>query len=1077
MAPGRFPIPVLLILAFVLGLCTSPPLAMVERPAPAPPPSNLLTGKVILDGPMVLSSGGDTTWIQVHTDSTYCPGDPYQGHGGEATGGPGPMETWCFEGGAGDSCGTNPPWDTRCFTHVDVRREPSPSEINFWHVDTYRADQRAYCGDYCLWCGSDAIWTDGGPVDCGTWAEGKAPGYGNQWNCIVELTLPDTFTVANGCTLYFDPRYDTECKYDYFYVDFFDGTEWRTLATFNASSNNPGGRCGDPSKPNPDYWGNTDTGQPSSADWEDRTDPALPAFYRVITPDTLMVTSGPRFRWRFVSDGAWSDADGHGDTDGAAFVDNVWVCGDSQRFTEDFESGYLDTDFWSLPDPDGVIDLWHMTHDADPPDEEAGYGCGSDSSLAFRGRPENGYQAGQPWRNQWYYRLLSPSVALESPGCLLQYDVYCFINEVNADWALLQFRFHNSDYDQWCPWRHAEITLTYSWCTQYFWWEDQKEDVWWAVRSGADSVQFAWDLFDYGKPGDLGYGHHGGTDLQVDNVSIGFYDPTATRINAAATDLLHDTFHDNLCGFNSRFEAVDPDSVTRYSGPPYDDVPLAKDYQLWVDVTDTDGLVSVNLLGSIDGGAFWISVPMTVDRLEEPGDSSQGGEYYGTLCPEDFGLEVWDIGSTACYYVEATDVLANVAYWPDRADPANAYHLGTPDDYMSFSILPLFPDSYTGPKILLVDGYGRKNYDYAPCVERMDRERPVLSMYEDALTGAGYCYDTYNISGAGSNVQAQPIWFDDYDCVVWFTGSYFSNYLFYAEAQQAMRDYLGTGGKVVLLGDRIAWNMAGAGQDSLGGEFLAGIMGCEYLQEMESPYDRPYVYAAGVETLDVFGSPVEVGLGTMAVYRFCPYLKDMSYITVNAAPPAAYTAQRLMYLTDASVGEADAAIYTEYEGVGQCVFVNFDLSASVNSEQGYCSGLTPGSTPDFAGGTYDGRVELLRTILENIFGLPSNGGGTAAVEPPMPVYHWHLAQNVPNPCVEGTEIEYETARPVHAVIKIYDALGRKVRTLVDGTEERGRHAAYWDGCNAQGERVTSGVYFYKIEAGFFTATRKMLVLR
>ena len=140
----------------ILLVCCSLAFGLVERPNPAPPAATLRMSP--FGGPVVLSQSGDTTWIQVHTDSTYCPGDPYLGHGGEASGGPGPMETWCFEGGPGDSCGTNPPWDTRCFDHVDVRGYPSPTNINFWHIDTYRADQRPYCGSYCLWCGSDSLW-------------------------------------------------------------------------------------------------------------------------------------------------------------------------------------------------------------------------------------------------------------------------------------------------------------------------------------------------------------------------------------------------------------------------------------------------------------------------------------------------------------------------------------------------------------------------------------------------------------------------------------------------------------------------------------------------------------------------------------------------------------------------------------------------------------------------------------------------------------------------------------------------------------------------------------------------------
>ena len=390
----------------------------------------------------------------------------------------------------------------------------------------------------------------------------------------------------------------------------------------------------------------------------------------------------------------------------------------------------------------------------------------------------------------------------------------------------------------------------------------------------------------------------------------------------------------------------------------------------------------------------------------------------------------------------------------------------------------MFPETYTGPKVLLVDGYGRRNYDFTPCVSTIDRYRMHEDIYEETLVDAGYCYDKYDISGAGSNVHIHPIWFDDYDCVVWFTGAYFSNYLFDKPAQKALRSYLGSGGKVVLCGDRILFCMAVTGEDSLGGEFLDGIMGCNYLEEMEYPSLKPYLYAAGVDTLQVLGSPVEIGLDTLLVYRECPYLKDMSYVAVIDSPPAGYTAQRLLYLTNAGVGDADEVIYTEYQGVGQCVFVNFDLSASVNHEYGYCSGVAPGPTPDFDPGEYEGRADLMRVILEDVFGLPSTGGGgPAAVDPPLPGYRWTLAQNAPNPCVTGTQIRYETARPVRVKISIYNALGRQVCVLVDGLKEPGEHSAHWDGRNQRGERVTSGVYFYKIEAGAFAATRKMLVLR
>jgi hypothetical protein len=582
---------------------------------------------------------------------------------------------------------------------------------------------------------------------------------------------------------------------------------------------------------------------------------------------------------------------------------------------------------------------------------------------------------------------------------------------------------------------------------------------------------------DVSQPGDFCRGKHRKTEYLVDNVSIGFYDRNATQFRTRSIDIFQDTFFESLCAYNSSFDAYDPDTVALYSGPPYDDVPLPRDHQLYINVGDADGLTGVDLLGSIDAGATWVSLGMTLALPADPGNPSLGGEYYGTLCPTDFGLDSWVVGTEAWYYILATDELSNEEYWPAWADPTHGSHTGDADNYMTFSVLPMYPDTYTGPKILLVDGYGRRNYDFAECMSAVDRRMPLQDIYRRTLTDAGYCHDIYDISGAGSNVHVHPIWLDGYDCVIWFTGPYFANYLFDPEAQRAIRDFLGAGGKVVLLGDRIAYNMDVVGEDSLGGEFLAGIMGCDYIEEMEGAFDKPYLYAAGAETIQVFGAPLAVDLDTLLIYRECPYLKDMSYVTVIDSPPAGYTPQRMVYLTSPSVGGADEVIYTECNGIGQCVFVNFDLCACANHERTYCSGDAVVPAPDFAPGTYEGRVDLMGVILEDIFGLNPSGGGIARVEPPQVEARWALHQNIPNPCVTGTEIRYEIGRPARVRITVYNALGQQVVTLVDGAAEAGTHSAHWDGCSGSGEPVTSGVYFYKIEAGPFIATRKMLMLR
>ena len=91
-----------------------------------------------------------------------------------------------------------------------------------------------------------------------------------------------------------------------------------------------------------------------------------------------------------------------------------------------------------------------------------------------------------------------------------------------------------------------------------------------------------------------------------------------------------------------------------------------------------------------------------------------------------------------------------------------------------------------------------------------------------------------------------------------------------------------------------------------------------------------------------------------------------------------------------------------------------------------------------------------------------------------------LLANYPNPFNPETWIPYQLAEPAAITVKIYEMNGHVVRTLVLGYQPAGiyksrRRAAYWDGKNQQGEVVASGVYFYTLSAGDFSATRKMLI--
>ena len=100
----------------------------------------------------------------------------------------------------------------------------------------------------------------------------------------------------------------------------------------------------------------------------------------------------------------------------------------------------------------------------------------------------------------------------------------------------------------------------------------------------------------------------------------------------------------------------------------------------------------------------------------------------------------------------------------------------------------------------------------------------------------------------------------------------------------------------------------------------------------------------------------------------------------------------------------------------------------------------------------------------------------------LPAEQTSLLGNYPNPFNPETWIPYQLAAAADVTLTIYGANGQLVRTLTLGYQAAGVYhrkgrAAYWDGKNDFGERVASGLYFYTLTAGDFTATGRMLIVK
>ncbi len=85
---------------------------------------------------------------------------------------------------------------------------------------------------------------------------------------------------------------------------------------------------------------------------------------------------------------------------------------------------------------------------------------------------------------------------------------------------------------------------------------------------------------------------------------------------------------------------------------------------------------------------------------------------------------------------------------------------------------------------------------------------------------------------------------------------------------------------------------------------------------------------------------------------------------------------------------------------------------------------------------------------------------------------FELYQNYPNPFNPATIIRYELPTDAHVLIKLFDILGREIKTLVDESKEAGYHQITLDA-----SQLASGIYFYKMVAGSYVAVKKLVVMK
>jgi hypothetical protein len=115
------------------------------------------------------------------------------------------------------------------------------------------------------------------------------------------------------------------------------------------------------------------------------------------------------------------------------------------------------------------------------------------------------------------------------------------------------------------------------------------------------------------------------------------------------------------------------------------------------------------------------------------------------------------------------------------------------------------------------------------------------------------------------------------------------------------------------------------------------------------------------------------------------------------------------------------------------------------------------------------KIANIKTSNEFSTSLQSNNNAN--------LIEFALLQNYPNPFNPTTAINYSLAKAEYEKLSVYNILGHKIKTLIEKNQSSGSYQVNWDGTDFNGRMVAGGIYFYVLNAGSFTQTRRMLFLK
>jgi hypothetical protein len=232
-----------------------------------------------------------------------------------------------------------------------------------------------------------------------------------------------------------------------------------------------------------------------------------------------------------------------------------------------------------------------------------------------------------------------------------------------------------------------------------------------------------------------------------------------------------------------------------------------------------------------------------------------------------------------------------------------------------------------------------------------------------------------------------------------------------------------------------------------------------------------------------FDGDTDLDLITLETFSSCLFIRNQGNLNFTSESISVTGAMGLASMDYENDGDLDfITVNDQLQTNGITVFLN-DGTGSFTSRENCFFPFATGLPRSVVASDFDqdGRTDIaivssVAQGVDSLFVLYNLGGGTVGIDDPeiqeeIPT-SFSLAQNFPNPFNPTTTIQFSLPQAGDVSLKIYNLLGEEVKTLIDEYKEIGNHSVQFNANN-----LASGMYLYRLQAGSFIETKKMILLR